>query len=94
MTEINISYVKCSGCGGKGELVFVIDAATHNDQQNFAASQKFIKDIIRRIGNCIQPDAVRLGFVYCTESDEQLFGLRGFQAASDAAAVVGKFAAI
>ena len=100
----------CSGCKGQGELVFVIDAVNHNDQQTFTASQNFIKevikrnyndkqtftasqnfikDVIKRIANCIQPDGVRLGFIYCTESDDQQFGLRGFQSSIDAIAVIG-----
>jgi len=80
----------CLGCEGKGELVFVIDTANHNDQQSFISSQNFIKDIIRRIANCILPDAVRLGFIYRTESDDQQFGLVGFQNADDAVTAIGE----
>ena len=80
-----------SGCGGKGELVFVIDTSTsHVDQQTFAACQNFVKDVIRRISSCVLPDSVRLGFVYHTESRQQQFGLIGFQNSKDAINAIGK----
>jgi len=78
------------GCEGKGELVFVIDTANHNDQHSFTVSQNVVKCILRRISHCVLPDSVRIGVIYCTQHDLQLFGLIGFQNAKDAAIAVGK----
>jgi len=69
--------------------VFVIDTSHHNDQQSFSSSHNFIKDIIGRMADYIRPDALHLGVIYNTESDEQQLGLIGFQNTSDATATIG-----
>ena len=79
----------CSGCKGKGELLFVIDTFNHNDQQSFHYSHNFIKDVIGRMVDHVRPNTLRLGVIYCTESDDQLLGLIGFQNSSDAIATIG-----
>jgi len=82
-------FFLCSGCKGKGELVFVIDTSNHNDQQSFHSSHNFIKDVIGRMAEYVGPKTLRLGVIYYTESDQQQLGLIGFQNTSDAIATSG-----
>jgi len=84
-----LSYLLTLGCAGKGELVFVVDTADHNDQHTFTAGLALIKDVIQLIADCILPESLRLGFVYDTQNDRQQFGLIAFQNADNAIAAIG-----
>lgn len=83
---VDILFV-CTGCAGRGELVFVLDAVPTYEQ--YRIQQVFVKDLLSLL-DCIREGATRVGYVSVSDTETRSFSLGVFHQPIDISAAIGK----